>query len=452
MSPTPKGGTAPTTRSPLDLAIIAAVHGDYEDALRHTGAILEQDPTRAVAVLLTGRCLGQLGRRGMACVALRKAVRLGVLEGSLPRAAAASIELAKLGEDTSELQAELAQIFARGSKRLLEKGAAPPALLRQRLSGVPLPRELAGDELIHYVSQLVMSEDGLEAEDAQRLVPRQALLSSLDINGLRHTLKVLDVVWVDAGTRVVEQSQPGNEAYLLARGEVEVVRSGEATRSGDAALSVVLARLGSGALFGEMALLSRAARAASVVACRPSLLLVARKGDLDSVVQAEPDVGAVLADFCRRRMMDNLVRTSRILSSIQPSERPALMQQFVTRTFEPGQELIRQGQEAEGLHLIASGEVTVVRTDGGERIVLTRLSAGEVVGEVSLVLRRPSIASVIASSPTVTQHLPREHFMGIVRRYPEVLSHLYELAVERDTMTSSIVAQEATDADEYVLL
>lgn len=435
-----------TTRSPLDLAIIAAVEGDYVHALRSAASILEQDPTRAVAMLLVGKCLGIIEQQDLACTALRKAVRLGVLEGSLPRAAAAAIELARLGEETSEIRSELAQIFARGGKRLLEKGATPPALLRQRLSVAPLPRELSREELIRQLTRLVTSNDGLERDDTERRVPRQALLSSFDVAGLRETLSVLDLVWVNAGTRVVEQAEPGKEAYLLARGEVEVVRATD----GDEA--VVLARLGSGALFGEMALLSRAPRAASVVACRPSLLLVARKDELDAVVRAQPDVGAVLADYCRRRMMANLVRTSRILSSIEPAERPVLMQQFVTRTFEAGQKLIRQGQEAEGLHLIASGEVTILRTDNGERTVLTKLQAGEVVGEVSLVLRRPSIASVIASAPTVTLHLPREHFMGIVRRYPGILSHLYELAVERDTMTSSIVAQEATEADEYVLL
>jgi cAMP-dependent protein kinase regulator len=380
-------------------------------------------------------------------VALRRAVQLGVLEGSLPRAVAAAVELSKLGIDTKEILHRLAQIFARGSKRLLAQGATPPALVRQRLSGIPLPHTLAGDELVEHIKRLVTAEsDAVEPDDDSSAVPRQALLSSLDQSGLERTLDVLDLVWVGAGTKVVEQAQPGQEAYILARGEVEVVRRGEQGED------IVLARLGSGALFGEMALLSRAPRAASVVACRPSLLLVARKDDLDAVVVAEPDVGAVFADYCRRRMMDNLVRTSAILKSVQPTERANLMQLFVTRSFEKGERLIRQGQEAEGLHLIASGEVAVVRNDGGDRTVLATLTVGEVVGEMSLVLRKQSTANVIATSPTVTLHLPHSQFMGIVRRYPEVLSHLYELAVDRDAITSSIVAQEATEADDFVLI
>jgi CRP-like cAMP-binding protein len=447
MSSTRDAGPASAIRSPLDLAVTAAIEGDHETALRHAGAILEEDPTRSVAVLLVGHTLGLLGHIAPATAALRRAVRLGVVEGSLPRAVAAAVELGKLGIDKGDVLRELSQIFARGSKRLLRQGATPPSLVRQRLSGIPLPHTLSGDELIQHVTNLVtLSGDGLDSDDPERPVPRQVLLSSLDPKGLQRTLEVLDLVWVGAGTKVVEQAQPGQEAYILARGEVVVQRKNES------GVEITLARLGSGALFGEMALLSRAPRAASVAACRPSLLLVAKKDDLDAVVALEPDVGAVFADYCRRRMMDNLVRTSSILNRVQSAERSTLMQLFVTRSFEPGERLIAQGQQAEGLHLIASGEVAVVHHDGAERTVLATLTVGEVVGEMSLVLRRPSTADVVATAPTVTMHLPHGEFMGIVRRYPEVLSHLYELAVEREAMTSSIVAQEATEADDFVLV
>jgi hypothetical protein len=39
-----------------------------------------------------------------------------------------------------------------------------------------------------------------------------------------------------------------------------------------------------------------------------------------------------------------------------------------------------------------------------------------------------------------------------VKRHPALLAQLYELAVKRDEETSSIVAQEATDIDEFVLI
>jgi CRP-like cAMP-binding protein len=101
---------------------------------------------------------------------------------------------------------------------------------------------------------------------------------------------------------------------------------------------------------------------------------------------------------------------------------------------------------------VASGEVAVLHKDGDESTMIARLGPGEVVGEVALVLRRPATADVIAEHPTVALHLPRDRFHDLIKKHPAVLSELYELAVKREEETSSIVAQEATDIDEFVLV
>jgi cAMP-dependent protein kinase regulator len=235
---------------------------------------------------------------------------------------------------------------------------------------------------------------------------------------------------------------------VLARGELEVRRRGARPEAAD----IVLARLGAGTLFGEMALLSRAPRAASVVVCRPSVVLVARKEALDAVAAEQPELGAEVAAHCRLRMVENLVRTSSILSRIRPSERPDLIERFVTKAFEEGETLIAQGQESDGLYLIASGGVEVVHREGNERTVIASLGVGEVVGEVALVLRRPANANVIAALPTVTLHLRRERFQQLITAYPTMLTELYQLAVQREEETMSIVAQEAMEADELIII
>ncbi|MGC4063998.1 MAG: cyclic nucleotide-binding domain-containing protein [Polyangiaceae bacterium] len=376
--PTRDPNQAAPVVSPLDLAISSALAGEREVAFRHVGAILEEDPGRSVAVLLAGKLLGEASRVEAARRALRTAVELALLEGSLPRAMASVIELRRLGVESTSIVQKIARKFARGSTELMAQGAIPPALPRQRLSGVPLPHTLSGDELMTHVEDLLLaSEEHAKQARNDSHVPRQVLLSALSESGLTATLEVLDLVWVDAAKVVVEQGGPGEEAYIVARGELDVVRVG------DGGEETPLARLGNGALFGEMALLSRAPRAARVIATRPSLLLVASSEALSTVVEREPDVGTVLADYCRRRMIDNLVRTSRILGSVSASERPELVRRFVTRSYEAGDKLVSQSADAEGLHLIASGEVTVVHQTGGERTVVATLAAGEVVGEIS---------------------------------------------------------------------
>ena len=202
-----------------------------------------------------------------------------------------------------------------------------------------------------------------------------------------------------------------------------------------------------------MALLSRAPRAASGVACRPSILLVATREGLESVAERRPEVGVELAAHCRRRMVANLVRTSPVLVAVNAQERPALVERFETRVFEKGEKLVEEGRETSGLHLIASGQVAVIGHENGEPFVLSTVGVGDVVGEVALVLRRKANADVVAVHPTVTLHLPREDFMALIREHGAILQSLYILAIERDEETSSVLATSTLSVTEdYVLL
>ncbi|HEY4105294.1 MAG TPA: cyclic nucleotide-binding domain-containing protein, partial [Polyangiaceae bacterium] len=256
-----------------------------------------------------------------------------------------------------------------------------------------------------------------------------------------------DVRVVSRGTTLVQEGSVGDEAFFVARGELDVQKAGKG-----GAAPIGLARLGSGALFGEMALLSRAPRTATVIAAVPSVVLVANKADLDRVVGKVPSVGREFAEYCRRRMLENLVRTNFILRAASPAERPALVERFTIRTFEAGDKIVTQGSPAEGLHLIALGEVEIVHQEKGDGVVVATLGPGEVVGEVALVLRRPAITDVVAHHPTVTLFLPRERLMELVKAHPKVFVDLYELAVKRDEETSSIAAEEAAETDDFVIV
>jgi cAMP-dependent protein kinase regulator len=205
-----------------------------------------------------------------------------------------------------------------------------------------------------------------------------------------------------------------------------------------------------------MALLSRAPRAASVVATRASVLLVAKRDALEAAAEKCPEVGIELAAHCRRRMVTNLGRISSLLVAVPPGERAMLVERFETRIFERGDRLLKQGEEAPGLHLVASGEVSVVAHEGdvtGEPTVLATLSAGETVGEVPLLLRRKAAADVIAVHPTMTLFLPREHFLALIQDHPAILHGLYMTAVRRDDETmQALDSSSASVADDYVLL
>ena len=81
----------------------------------------------------------------------------------------------------------------------------------------------------------------------------------------------LDTVQVGPGEVIVRQGAPADKFFIIADGEVEVVRE-EAGRAHS------VARLGQGQFFGEMAILRDMPRTATVQAVRPTTLLAMDRG------------------------------------------------------------------------------------------------------------------------------------------------------------------------------
>jgi cAMP-dependent protein kinase regulator len=352
--------------------------------------------------------------------------------------------LERAGASPEGLLEALAAAFAKGSTRRSPNAApSPPPILPSQLA--PHFAALRGAALLEAAEKAAaLVARGKERSESP--VPELPLFGALEASGLRALLSCFALRELDAGATVVRQGDAGQEAFVIVRGLCEARRE-----SGDG--STVLATLGAGAMFGEMSLVSDAPRAASVIALEPTLLLVAERAALEAVALHEPAIGRALGRHCEDRMLANLVRHSSVLSSLPPAQRGELIARFERRSLVRGDRLVQQGQDADGLYLLASGQVQVrAKDESGEATVLAQLGAGEVVGEISLVLRRPATADVIALSPTIALVLPRDAFHDAVRAHPTLLRDLYELAVKRDEELQSVVAQESIDASDLVLL
>jgi CRP-like cAMP-binding protein len=433
---------------PMDRALEAWASGDLEGGLRRALAVLEAQKESALALLATSYLGGKTGDAAPFSDGLRAGAERAVESGNLPLAIAAGGLARELGLDPSAIFDAAAQAYGRGSARL--KRQAPPALPPSPASPAAIPDSVSGAALTSRAQKAVRASAEALLTDAggHGPLPPAALFSSLDQAALRTFIEIFEPKLVPAAARVVEEGTLGAEAYVVAQGELDVTRQ-SLTSSGP----VHLARLGPGALVGEMALLSRAPRAATVASVGPALLLVASKKALDTAVRKNPELGREFAEHCRRRMLDNLVKTSPILRSVGASERTDLVQRFSIRAFETGERLVTQGAAPAGLFLIASGEIAVVYKDqSGDETVVARLGPGEALGEVALVLRRPAIADVVANHPTVTLLLPRERFLEAVRAHPKVFVDLYELAVRRDEETAAAAQLEAADSDDSILV
>ncbi len=431
---------------PLDHALALLLADETENALRWGAAVLESGPWTPSALVVTARLLDQMGRRRAAIEGLRMAVQQATATGNLPLAMAAIGDLRTFGADVAQPLEDIASAFCQGSDRLQDAQEKP--LLPQLGEFRPLSPFLTGPALASKAAQILESvrrtEDEAEDVAPSRVAPLP-LFSALGRESLHDLLSAFETLTVPAGHAVIREGEEEAAAYIVARGELEVSR-----RSSDEdGKPLVMARLGTGSFFGEMALLSQLPGAASVIATRPSILLVARREALEAVVERHPDVAVELAAHCRRQSVANLGWASPVVVAIPPEARATLVEHFETRMFEAGDKLVEKGEEARGLHLIVSGEIAVSAYERGERVVLATLTAGETVGEVELVLCRNAAAEATAVRPTATLFLPREEFFALVQDHPAILHGLYAIAVRRHAETKlALEAGSVSMADE----
>jgi len=433
--------------SPLDQAHALRISGDREGALRLCVALLEAAPEQYGAALLAADILDTGGRPLLAGEIAMRVVDAFVRRGDLPAAVVAAHVAEHAGEAGQAPFGMIAKVFGKGSGRIADVSSSPPPLPTD-VQVAPVLRKLVGEGLFDRVEkalQKLLAEDEKMPEDSK--VPELPLFGALPARALEGFLRSTKIQDAAEAQEIIAQGSEGAEAFVLVRGMAKAVRR---TDDGE---TVTLAALGPGSVFGEMALVSDAPRAASVVAVEPCQLLVMSRAELEGLARREPAIGRQLGEFCRGRMVSNLIRHSAILQAVEPEERGEIVARFTTRTFEPGEALVKQGEETPGLFLIASGVVEVSSADAeGDRLVLAQLGPGDVVGEISLVLRRPANADVVATHPTVALELTREGFQAAIKDHPALLGELYELATKREEQTRSVVAQEAVDLEDVVLL
>jgi cAMP-dependent protein kinase regulator len=440
--------TVGKTLSPLDRAHGLRIAKDSDEALRVAGSLCLAQPDHPGAAQLVARLLLDAGRAMAAGEACERLVDAWIRRGDLGAARIAAEIGLEAGGYAPAAMGQIAEAFGKGSARLADAAApAPPALPTDVVLAEPFA-QASGEALLDAAEQALAGfREAADRVPDDRPLPKLPLFCELPPALLVRLLSLMELRELPAGARVIEQDQQGSEAYLLVRGVLRVERE-------EASLEATeLAILGPGALFGEMALVSDAPRAASVTAVEPVQLLAMPRAGLEQLAGQDDALGRELGAFCHRRMIANLLRHSVVLRTLDYEQRLAVMAGFAPRSFETGEQLIRAGEEAGSLFLIASGSVSVHGRDAeGERVRLAELGPGDVVGEISLVLRRPANADVVARHPTVALELQREPFHALIREHPGLLERLYDIAIQRDELTRSVIGQPAMDVPDDLLL
>ena len=125
-------------------------------------------------------------------------------------------------------------------------------------------------------------------------MPIFAGLSPAECAEFEHRMRRLDYVPQSA---IVREGGAGDAAYLILSGLVAVRR-----KDPDTGMEFLLAELGPGQMFGEMALLTRKPRSASVVALEATTCAVLTRDDFERVMREHPNAALGLAASFAERL------------------------------------------------------------------------------------------------------------------------------------------------------
>ena len=118
---------------------------------------------------------------------------------------------------------------------------------------------------------------------------------------------------ITGGEYLFTEGEPGDYLCFVVRGLLEVLKK---TAQGDYR---TIARLGKGSTIGEMSIIDKAPRSASVIARQPTILLILTKKGFDLLSERHPVLANILLKKIMRLLSLNMRRTSSKLADRLPN-------------------------------------------------------------------------------------------------------------------------------------
>lgn len=249
------------------------------------------------------------------------------------------------------------------------------------------------------------------------------LFGELDPASLHTLIRKVRVVSLEAGQVLFREGDPANSLYIVVDGAVVPIAEGTRRRK--------LAVLERGEFFGEIGLMAKQPRNATIEALVDSKLLAIGRRVVWELIDEAPSVAQGILRFLRARLIDRQMRTNLFFFAFVHAKREAVARQFRFLEVEDGATLIEAGRPPDGLFVVLSGSLAVIEQRGEANKVLDTLELGDVFGGLSLLDGRVAPADVVATGKCWLVVLGEGRFRRILEANPRLDRVLRRIAGEK---------------------
>lgn len=308
-------------------------------------------------------------------------------------------------------------------------------------AGAEMPRFDALDlDMADDLFDQIMREDVVvmdtpdDADKVMSRLPQIPLFSHLNPDEFMSVVEKIHLRRFDIGDKIIKEGEPGEAFYIIARGKAKVTKKDPKGKEIDVAV------IQEGEFFGEFAFFSESVRHASVTVSEEMEALEIDRRELAELIAQYPRIQEVMAQFYKERLIGTMIKISPIFQPLGDQDRRDILARFETIEARVGNILIRQGEQGQGLFVIAGGEIAVTVAGGdGKPVEVARLREGDFFGEISLITDQPTTANCIAVKSSLLYKLPRQTFKELISVYPQILEVTAEYADARVKRTKEML-------------
>ena len=216
------------------------------------------------------------------------------------------------------------------------------------------------------------------------------------------------------GETIIQQGDPGDNFYILDEGVADVWVS----KNGGEPEKVFTYEEGSGAAFGELALLYNAPRAATVKANGAVKLWALDQDTFRYSMQA--------ATTAFREQNAKWISNIPLLSELTERERLTIADAMQAVDFVAGEKVINQGDKGDNFYIVRSGQCKCTVNSGNEEVEVLKVDEGGYFGEIALLTDQPRKANVYAVTDVKLLSTDRATFKRVMGPLNDILSRNME--------------------------
>ncbi|KAJ6649734.1 cGMP-dependent protein kinase, isozyme 1 [Pseudolycoriella hygida] len=238
---------------------------------------------------------------------------------------------------------------------------------------------------------------------ARAIAANDFLNNLMDNDRLNLVVKAMKSMEFESNSVIIKEGEDGSHFFVSAEGEFEVVKGSE-----------VKTTFGAGVVFGELAILYKAKRFASIRTTTKAKVWALERRTFQKIVMNTVNQ--------EREQNIKFLKSVSVLNGLSMDVLHKIVDLLKREFYATGTTIIRQGDPGDKFYIIRGGGVTVTKKNNhGESRIVGSLKRGEYFGEQALINQENRLASIIANEPgTECLTLDRKAFNNYLGTIAEI--------------------------------